>query len=186
MGMPAQEIEWTAERVRALPADGQRYELLDGELFVSPAPRPDHQSVLQRLFVILDEYVRKHDLGWVFISPADLEFSSQRYLQPDLFVVRNVGQGRPRVWKDARPLSLVVEVMSESTARADRLDKRTIYRDERIPEYWIVDADACLVESWTPDDERPAILAETFHWHPKSDVPALEINLPEFFASALD
>jgi Uma2 family endonuclease len=126
MGMPAQDIEWTAERVRALPDDGQRYELLDGKLFVSPAPRPDHQSVLQRLFVILDEYVRKHDLGWVFISPADLEFSLQRYLQPDLFVVRNVGQGRPREWKDARPLSLVVEVKSESTARADRFDKRTI------------------------------------------------------------
>jgi hypothetical protein len=50
----------------------------------------------------------------------------------------------------------------------------------------IVDADARLVESWTPDDERPAILGETLPWHPKSDVHALEINLPEFFASALD
>jgi Uma2 family endonuclease len=92
MGMPEQDTEWTAEMVRALPDDGQRYEVLDGELFVSPAPRPDHQSVLQRLFVILDDYVRKHELGWVFMSPADLEFSPRRYVQPDLFVVRNIGQ----------------------------------------------------------------------------------------------
>jgi Uma2 family endonuclease len=186
MGMPVQETEWTAEMVRALPDDGRRYEVLDGELFVSPSPRPDHQAVVLRLALILHDYVEKHGLGWVFVSPADLEFSPRRYLQPDIFVVANTGRGRPRVWADARPLSLVVEVKSESTARADRWNKRTIYQGERIPEYWIVDPDARLVESWKPDDERPAVIAEVLRWQPKSDVPALEINLPEFFAGALD
>jgi Uma2 family endonuclease len=186
MGMPAQHTEWTADLVRALPDDGQRYEVLDGELFVSPAPRPDHQSVLQGLFVILNDYVGKYALGWVFMSPADLEFSPRRYVQPDLFVVRNTGQGRPRTWANARPLALVVEVKSESTARADRWRKRTIYQSELIPDYWIVDPDARLVDSWRPSDERPAVIAELLRWQPKSEVPALEINLPEFFASALD
>jgi Uma2 family endonuclease len=186
MVMPAQRTEWTAEMARVLPDDGRRYEVLDGELFVSPSPRPDHQAVVLKLAVILELYVQKHGLGWVFTSPADLEFSPRRRLQPDVFVVANTGRGRPRVWADARPLSLVAEVKSDSTARADRWRKRTIYQNERIPDYWIVDPDARVVERWNPDDERPAIVAETLTWQPKSDVPALDINLPELFASALD
>ena len=186
MGMPAQQTEWTADMVRALPEDGQRYEVLDGALFVSPSPRPDHQSVVLRLGLLLHAYLDNHRLGWVFISPADLEFSERRYLQPDVFVVANVGQGRPRTWAAARPVSLVIEVVSDSTARADRLSKRTIYQDERIPEYWIVDPDARLIERWMPRDERPAVIADVISWQPKDDVPALELNVPELFAGALD
>jgi Uma2 family endonuclease len=81
---------------------------------------------------------------------------------------------------------LVVEVKSESTARADRLNKRTTYQSERIPDYWIVDPDARLVDSWKPDDERPAIVADLLTWPPKSDVPPLEISLPALFTAALD
>ena len=124
MGMPAQQAEWTAEMARALPEDGNRYEVLDGELFVSPAPQPDHQSVVVALVRLLDVYVRHYELGWVFTAPADIEFSPRRFVQPDVFVVRNTGQGRPRTWQNARPLSLVAEVRSDSTARADRFKKR--------------------------------------------------------------
>ena len=186
MAMPAQKTQWTADMVRALPEDGRRYEVLDGELFVSPLPRADHQSVVLRLAVLLDAYVRAHKLGWVFTSPADVEFSSGRYVQPDVFVVLDTGQGRPREWKDARPLGLVAEVRAESTARADRLEKRIIYQKERIPDYWIVDPDARLVECWTSDDERPVIVERTLTWQPLRDVPPLELDLTEFFASALD
>jgi Uma2 family endonuclease len=186
MGMAAQQTDWTAEMARALPEDGNRYEVLDGVLFVSPAPRLDHQAVVLRLAAILDAYVREHSLGWVFISPADIEFSPRRYVQPDIFVVSNTGKGRPRSWREAHPLSLVAEVLSQSTARADRTVKRPTYQSERIPEYWIVDADARLVECWRPEDERPAVTHVILTWRPKEDVPPLEINLPEFFAAALD
>ena len=186
MGMPAQQTEWTAEGALALPYDGNRYEVLDGELFVSPAPSFSHQFVVQGFVTRLMPYVDQHQLGWVLAAPADVTFSPRRLVQPDIFVVPDTGQGRPREWKDVRRLSLVVEVLSPSTARADRWRKRTIYQSERIPEYWIVDPDARLVESWKPDDERPAVIAEVLRWQPKSDVPALEINLPEFFADALD
>jgi Uma2 family endonuclease len=186
MGMPAHQTEWTAEMVRALPEDGKKYEVLDGELFVSPAPRPDHQAVVVRLAVILDAYVREHELGWVFTSPADVEFSPRRQVQPDVFVVADTGKGRPRSWREARPLTLVAEVKSESTARADRISKRSIYQSERIPVYWIVDPDARLVECWTPEDKRPAVIAAILTWRPEEDIPPLEINLPEFFAASLD
>lgn len=186
MGMPAPQTEWTAEMARALPEDGNRYEVLDGELFVSPAPEPDHQSVIVALVRFLDAYVRQYQLGWVFTAPADIEFSPRRYVQPDVLVVRKVGQGRPRTWKDARPLSLVAEVRSVSTARADRFRKRVIYQRERVPDYWIVDPEARVVEHWTPGDERPAIVADMLTWQPTANNPPLEINLPDFFADALD
>ena len=186
MGMPAPQTEWTAERARALPEDGNRYEVLDGELFESPAPQPDHQSVVVALVRLLDAYVRQYELGWVFTAPADIEFSSRRFVQPDVFVVKNTGQGRPRTWQNARPLSLVAEVRSDSTARADRFKKRVIYQRERIPDYWIVDPEARVVEHWTPDDERPAIVTDVLTWQPKAEIPPLDINLSVFFAEALD
>jgi Uma2 family endonuclease len=131
-------------------------------------------------------YVTQLPLGWVLASPADITFSPRRLVQPDIFVVADSGQGRPRERKDVRRLSLVIEVLSPSTARADRWRKRTIYQSERIPDYWIVDPDARIVERWSPDDERPAIVADLLIWHPSSDVPPLEISLPALFAGALD
>jgi Uma2 family endonuclease len=186
MGMPAQQTAWTAEEVLALPDDGNRYEVLDGELFVSPAPSFSHQFVVQAFVIQLMPYVDQLQLGWVLAAPADITFSPRRLVQPDIFVVPDTGLGRPREWKDVRRLSLVIEVLSPSTAHADRWRKRTIYQSERIPDYWIVDPDARVVERWNPDDERPAIVAELLTWHPRSGAPPLEISLPVLFDSALD
>jgi Uma2 family endonuclease len=185
MGMPAQETEWTAEMARALPDDGKRYEVLDGELFVTPAPGWDHQSIVERLYLLLAPYVESQQLGWAKLSPADIEFSPRRLVQPDLFVVP-AAERRPRDWHDVTALLLAVEVLSPRTARADRLRKRVIYQEQGVPEYWILDPDARVVERWRPDDERPEILAEGLRWQPRADVAALEIDLAAFFARALD
>ena len=185
MGMPAQETEWTAEKARALPDDGKRYEVLDGELFVSPAPSWDHQSVVERLHLLLAPYVEAHGLGWAKLSPADIEFSPRRLLQPDLFVVPAAAR-RPRDWRDVKTLLLAVEVLSPGTARADRLRKRVIYQQQRVPEYWIVDPDGRVVERWRPDDERPEILAEVLRWQPRDGAVPLEIDLAALFEKALD
>ena len=177
MGMPAQNIRWTAEMVRALPDDGNRYEVLDGQLFVSPAPSRLHQRAVRLLLMMLQEYCEKYSLGEALASPADIEFSDEIELQPDVFVVPDV---RP-TWRDAKALTLAVEVISPSTARADRHDKKTIYRRERVPEYWIVDLDARLIERWQPDDSRPEILSDQLEWQPASAHPALTIDLPAYF-----
>ena len=186
MAMPAPNTEWTAERARALPDDGNRYEVLDGELFVTPAPSWNHQRVAFLLAITLRDYVHPRALGEVFLSPADIEYSSHRLVQPDVFVIPLTSGKRPQTWHDAGRLVLIAEVLSPSTARADRTKKRDIFQDERVPEYWIVDHDARVIERWRPDDKRPEILTHAIEWQPDPAIPALEIDLPAFFAEALD
>ena len=181
MGMPAQQTEWTADMARALPDDGNRYEVLDGELFVTPAPGWAHQQVLLKLCLFIQPYVERHHLGWTSLSPADVEFSSKRVVQPDVFVVRNTGAGEPKSWRDVKALLLVVEVLSPSTAFADRQKKRSMYQNEGVPQYWIVDTDSTLVERWRPGDDRPEIITDVLEWQPVSEVPALSIVLEEIF-----
>ena len=186
MGMPAEQTEWTAEMARALPDDGKRYEVLDGELFMSPAPSLNHQRLVFELARMLQDYVRSHKLGEVFIAPADVEFSPRRLLQPDVFVIPATPGRRPQIFTEVGRLLLAAEVLSPSTARVVRTKKRDILKDERVPEYWIVDGHGRVVERWTPDDKRPEILSATIVWQPVTLVPALVIDLPRFFAEALD
>ena len=186
MDMPAQDTEWTARMARALPEDGKRYEVLDGELFVTPAPGADHQEAIASLQARMRDYVHGNRLGHVFVSPADIEFSPRRLVQPDLFVAPLVDGRRPRTWSDIRFLILAVEVLSPGTARADRQRKRIIYQSQRVPEYWIVDLDSRLIERWRPDDDRPEVLAERLSWQPRPDLEALEIDLEAYFKEVLD
>jgi Uma2 family endonuclease len=130
--------------------------------------------------------VRSHSLGIALMSPADIEFSPRRLVQPDVFVAPATERGRPRDWSDISSLLLAVEVLSPSTARADRQRKRRIYQSEDVPEYWIVDLDARVVERWRPGDERPEILAEVLVWHPQPAARPLSIELEAFFSDVMD
>ena len=192
MGMPASvpapvgRFNWTAEMARALPDDGNRYEVLDGELFVTPTPSADHQEALMVLLRIVDPYVREHRIGHLWLSPADIEFSPRRLVQPDLFVAPLVDGKRPRKWRDIRGLVLAVEGLSPSTARADRQVKSKIYMDEDVGEYWIVDLDARVFERWRKGEGRPEILSESFGWQPRADAPPLTIDLTAYFTEVLD
>ena len=185
MVMPALQKEWTVEEALALPADGNRYEVLDGELFVTPSPSWSHQWAVGELARLLSEYLRAFRAGWAQIAPADIAFSPRRLLQPDLFVVPWRASGRPASWPEADGLLLAVEVLSPSTARADRYRKRVIYQDQRVPEYWIVDLDARLVERWRPGDTRGEVLTETLEWRPQTDLAPFSLDLPAFFTEVL-
>ena len=178
MGMPQAAELWTAERIRALPDDGLRHEVVDGEHLVTPAPRAPHQVAVFELALRLNEYVREHGLGRVMHSPADLEFDPHTLMQPDLFVTAS---RRVRTWLDALPIRLAVEVLSPSTARADRILKRRRLQRAGVPEYWIVDLDARLIERWRPADKRPEMLSERLAWHPEGAPAALVLDLGELF-----
>lgn len=185
MGMPAHDTEWTAEMAMALPDDGNRYEVLDGELFVTSAPSYDHQAALAELVRRLDPFVRANQLGYLTYSPADIRFSPKRLVQPDLFVAPLVNGRRPATWTDVRSLALVIEVLSPSTAFADRNRKRRIYMDAPVDEYWIVDLDARVIERWQKGSARAEIPADSLEWQPPSAAAALTVDLTAYFDDVL-
>src|SRR5215510_7910468 len=159
MGMPQTAERWTADRVRALPSDGNRYEVIAGVTNNSPAMSFDHQDAVMRILSPIRDYLERTRTGYPAISPADIEFDDETLVQPDLFVVPLVDGRRPRRWSDISHLLLAVEVLSPSTARADRTVKRRLFQRVGVPEYWIVDVEARLVERWRPGDSRPEILS---------------------------
>ncbi len=157
MGMPAQDMYWTMEMVRALPEDGNRYEVLDGTLLVSPSPSIRHQIAVALLYDIIAPYTRTNGIGRTLMSPADIELSQTRMVGPDLFVIP--ADVKTSSWKDVTRLFLTAEVLSPSTARWDRMEKRSAYQKKEIPEYWVVDLDTRVFERWLPSDVRPEILS---------------------------
>lgn len=186
MHMPTLKRHWTADDLQDLPDDGQRYEVIDGELFVTPAPSFDHQAAVGTLYRLIADYVGRERVGYVFVSPADVTFSPQRVVQPDVFVVPPVAGRRPRSFVEVKRLVLATEVLSPSTARADRVAKRTLFRDEGVAEYWIVDVDSRTFERSTPADPRVEVLDERIEWSPEGAASPLVIDLPSYFARVLD
>ena len=124
------------------------HELWDGELIMSPTPDFVHQKLVMRIARELDDHVRSRDLGEVIISPFDMVLAPRRSFQPDvlclskakLHLIRRILRG---------PADLVVEVISEGGRRRDRIDKRDIYAQHGIPEYWIIDPEARSVDVLT-------------------------------------
>lgn len=188
MAMPATvDRYWTAEDVRALPDDSNRYECVDGELLVTPAPRGLHQAACRDLYDSLRSYVLAQALGQLLWSPSDIELERNALVQPDVFVARlSEGVRRFRDWSDIAGLRLAIEVLSPSTARYDRVVKRAFYLRAGVEEYWIVDLDARLVERWRPGDKSPEILTERLLWQPANASQALELDLAKFFGHLLD
>jgi len=179
MGMAA-PIYWTAEMVRALPEDGNKYECVYGELLVSPAPRPWHEVIVKRLLVILSAYVDREGVGYVFGSRSDISWSDDTLVEPDVLVVP-LSEARALAWSAMKSLKLAVEVLSPSSSRADRFTKRRLYQNVRIPDYWIVDADAHEIELWTPDVHFPTVERERVIWAPAGASQPLVIALAELF-----
>jgi Uma2 family endonuclease len=167
--MPESLLPWTADRVRALPDDGMRHESVDGALLVTPAPSRRHQRALLALIRRLDPYVREQAVGELVVSPADVELDPWTLVQPDLFV------------EVPDALLLAIELVSPASAHADRHLKRIRYQRAGIPEYWVVDADARVVERWRPEDERPEVLADQLEWRPAAGVDGLVIELHSLF-----
>lgn len=188
MGMPAQRQKriWTeAEFYAARDAAprGERWELVDGEVLVTPSPHWSHQRVVGALYRLIHAYVAGQRLGETFVSPLDVKLEPGLVMQPDLLVVP-VGELRKR--SDViRHLLLAVEVLSPSSARHDRVTKRPKYQRNAVPEYWIADGWSRTVERWRPDDTRPDIVSERLVWNPAGASDPFMLALPEFFADVV-
>ncbi len=179
MGMAA-PLYYTADMVRALPDDGNRYEVVYGELLVTPAPRLWHQVVVQRLSLALGNYVEREPVGQVIASAADISWGPDVLVQPDVFVAP-LDEMRTLDWNHVRTLLLVAEVLSPSTSRADRFLKRIRYREAGVPLYWVVDGDERSVEVWTPADDFPRVERERLEWRPSGVGDPFSLGLEELF-----
>ena len=134
------------EEFRQLPIDGKRYELVRGEVHVTPAPATRHQAIVQNLAGSLWPHVIRSNLGEVYTAPLDVRLGRDTALQPDLIFVSNARAGIIQEdWIAGAP-DLVVEVSSPSTAAYDRATKLPIYAEAGVPEVWLIDSQAKTVE----------------------------------------
>ncbi len=180
MGMAA-PIYYTADMIRALPDDGNIYEVVHGELLVSPSPRPWHEEVGIRLLETVRAYLRREGMGHAYGSRSDLSWGLRDVLvSPDLFVVP-LEEARRLDWLALRNVLLVAEVLSPSSLRADRFTKRRLYQEQGVPLYWVIDPEAHSVEVWHPEDDLPITEIETLSWHPAGAEAPFTLPLSELF-----
>ncbi len=140
------EFKFTYSDYEKLPSDGKQYQVLDGELFMTPAPITKHQRVLLKICGCLSEYVSRENAGEIYIAPCDVVLSDENIVQPDLLFItkenlhlikeKNI-QGAP---------DMVVEILSESTEKLDRVYKKNLYEKFGVKEYWLVDIQNDAVE----------------------------------------
>ena len=175
--MPAKA--WTLEELHRLPDDGNKYEVIRGELFVTPTPSVDHEEVLARLSAILTGYVEKHALGRVYRPRAVIRFEGSE-AEPDL-MVRAVPSGvHGNAWEKLPPPLLVVEVLSPTTRRRDLVNKREYYLDAGVGEYWVLDGDRREIRVIRRGD--PDVIArESLVWQ-GAPAEALVLDVPALVA----
>jgi Uma2 family endonuclease len=142
----AKKRRWTYdEMVAELPESNLPMELWDGELIMSPTPIPNHQRIVSRLYKVMDSFVAGKKLGEVFISPLDVVLTQRRVVQPDVFFISkarlNLVTDRVRCVPD-----LAVEVISQGSWKRDRVEKKDLYEQHGVREYWIVDPEAQTIE----------------------------------------
>ena len=151
--MPLPSITW--HDVQQMPDDGNRYEAIEGDLYVTPAPTTRHQRVSKRLLYALDRILERPGLGEVFVAPYGVEFpATGEGVQPDIVFV---SRARREIIAEAGIVGapdLVVEILSPSTASRDRTIKLRLYERHGVREYWIVDADENAIDVWRFGKER--------------------------------
>jgi Uma2 family endonuclease len=172
---------WTYAEYARLPDDGNRYEVVAGEVFVTPSPHPKHQLAVGRISGLFEAFTRAHGVGQLYPGPIDVLLSESDYLVPDLVFVREERDG---IISDrgleAAP-DLVIEIISPSTGARDRGLKRERYARFGVPLYWIVDVARQHVEVYRLAEDPnggPEIVRDDLVWHPTPGGPALTLPVP--------
>lgn len=179
MRMATISNRWTLDELHRLPDDGNKYEIVQGVLFVTPPPSVGHEEIAALLGRILDRYVETHRLGRVYRPRAVIQTRDSE-VEPDLMVRR---VSRSEVWSEAPLPILVVEIASPSTQRRDRGDKRGFYVDLGVPEYWIVDGEDLSVRA-IRGNASDVLVRDALEWRPAGAAEPLVIRLPDFFDEA--
>jgi Uma2 family endonuclease len=176
--MAAAIKHWTLDELHRLPDDGNKYELVRGELFVTPPPSDDHETILARISRVLEPFVAAHRLGFVY-HPRAVVRAEGSEAEPDL-MVRGPKPAGGRDWDDAPIPILVIEVLSGSTRRRDLGPKRDFYLDIGVPEYWIVDPESKSVRV-VRDGATDEVMSDEISWHPSAAGESLTFRLAAVF-----
>jgi Uma2 family endonuclease len=161
----------TIEDYRQIPEGPPYFQLIEGDLIMSPSPDRFHQDVLGNLHFILRNYLEKHPVGSVHLAPSDVQLTEVNVYQPDLYYVSKARQRVLTVQGAAGSPSLVVEILSAKTAKLDRGVKRTVYARSGVEEMWIVDRETKRVE--------------VYRFSESLDVPVGSYGLQQKFGSPL-
>jgi Uma2 family endonuclease len=191
MVMPAlRKRRWTIEEVERLidQRDGYtpRYELVDGELLVTPAPSGRHQRIVGSLYLLVRAYVTRHRLGEVSFGPGKIDLPAEAYFEPDIFVILSADGRLPKASDPVTHPLLLGEVLSPGSSRHDRVTKRRAFQDHEVPTYWVVDGDAEVFEIWHPGDARAMVADDRLTWWPAGASAPFELDVKRFFASVAD
>ena len=170
---------WTIAELHGLPDDGNKYELIHGELFVTPGPSDNHETIGAILTRLIDPYIAANGLGLVYRPRAIIRIGGDSEVEPDL-MVRQRQASRKASWVGAPTPILVVEIASPTTRRRDRLYKRNIYAEAGIPEYWMVDSDDRTITIARPGHDD-VVATETLTWHPEGAALPLTVRLDDVF-----
>ncbi len=166
MHMATETKPWTLEELHRLPDDGNKYELVRGELFVTPPPSEAHENILARLTPLLDPFVAANRLGMVYHPRSVMRFD-----------------GSEVEWDGAPTPVLIVEVLSGSTSRRDQLQKRDLYIDAGVEEYWIVDPERETIRTLRAG-RADQTSTEQLTWSPSGAASSLTVNLRYVFGHA--
>ncbi len=177
-------VKFTYNDYQTAPAD-TRYELLDGDLLMVPAPNLKHQEVQGQLQIELGLFLRKQQLGRLFAAPCDVILSDNDVVQPDLLFVSHEREHLLSSSQNVRGApDLVIEILSPSTAEKDRGYKRTLYAKHGVAEYWLVDP---VAETIQIQRERAGVLTPTDTFGRgdtlrSPELPGLQLKLDDIFS----
>jgi Uma2 family endonuclease len=178
----ARAAVFTAEEYRLMPDDGKRYEVLEGELLMSPAPERWHQGIASNLHSILRQYLEKNRIGVVYMAPCDVYFDDFNVAQPDLIFVSKARKRTLVKEGIVGAPDLLVEIYSPGTVQRD-LKKRRIYAAHGVIEYWFVDGRNNTVEVYyfKKDREKPAFVKKENESFTSPCLPGLRISCAKIF-----
>jgi Uma2 family endonuclease len=175
------KVRYTYEDYLATPEDAaRRHEVIDGELFVTAAPRWRHQEVLLNLGRVLLGVVIEHGLGKVATAPT-VRLRDDLVMEPDLVFLRSEHLDLIEAGRVHGPPDLVVEILSPSNRGFDRRLKRQRYLESGVGEVWIVDADDNTIEVWRPGEEPQMISSGSIEW--QVGERTFQVALAEIFRS---
>ena len=185
--LQAKALPITRHDYEEMPPGPPYYQLIEGDLFMSPSPNISHQAIVGRIYSLLLQFVEKKPLGEVFVAPLDVFLSELNVYQPDVIFISN--QRRSILTEhglEGAP-DLAVEVLSPGTARFDKGSKRKIYARTGVKELWLVDVEAKFIHVYqlTKDAETPAATYDEKAVFTSPLLPGLRLKAASIFKSPL-